>query len=590
MTGLRRHKAASYRPLVEMLEIRNLLSTFTVGHLADDLVGSGLNGSLRYCVTNAVDNDTITFGVTGTINLTGALPDLTHSISIQGPGASNLTVRRNTGGDYRIFTVDIGTTVSIAGLTITGGHVAAGAGSGILNSGTLTVSNTTVSGNYSDGISNSGMLTVSNSIVSGNGGGIFNSAMLTVTNTIVFGNGTGIDNRGMMSLSNSTVEDNVNDGSDIGFGYGFDVFGAGIVNSGTLTISNSTISGNLATTDPGYISWGGGILNDGGTLTISNSTISDNRAIGGLTSGGGIENGGTLTISSSTISNNSAVGNIAFGPADGGGIHNRSGATLTITNSTLFGNAVSNEADRGSAFGGGIYSEGALTVTNSTISGNQALGSFPFSWGGGIAGIGVNVRNTIIAGNMAPDGPDLGDNVASQGHNLIGNSSGLSGFDPTDLLNVNPQLGPLQDNGGPTQTMALLAGSPALNAGDPAQLGVADQRGVVRTGGVNIGAYQASASVLVFTVSAPVTAGDPFTITVTVQDPYGNTAVGYTGTVHFMLTGQSMAQADYTFTATDMGSRTFSGLVLSQAGDYTLAGMDSGDQTISGNISFTVSG
>jgi hypothetical protein len=138
--------------------------------------------------------------------------------------------------------------------------------------------------------------------------------------------------------------------------------------------------------------------------------------------------------------------------------------------------------------------------------------------------------------------------------------------------------------------MALLAGSPALNAGDPAQLGVADQRGVIRTGGVNIGAYQASASAIVFTVSPTVTAGVPFAITVTVQDTYGNTAVGYTGTVHFMLTGQTMAQADYTFTAADMGSHTFSNLVLAQAGDYTLTGMDTADPAISGGVTFTVAG
>jgi hypothetical protein len=74
--------------------------------------------------------------------------------------------------------------------------------------------------------------------------------------------------------------------------------------------------------------------------------------------------------------------------------------------------------------------------------------------------------------------------VAASFRPWIGNTEGGSGFADTDLLNVNPLLGPLQDNGGPTKTMALLAGSPALNAGDPAQLGVADQRGVVRNGGV----------------------------------------------------------------------------------------------------------
>jgi hypothetical protein len=96
-------------------------------------------------------------------------------------------------------------------------------------------------------------------------------------------------------------------------------------------------------------------------------------------------------------------------------------------------------------------------------------------------------------------GPDLDGTFASQGYNLIGNTQGASGYAPSDLVGtafnpIDPLLGPLQDNGGPTQTMALLAGSPALNAGDPSQLGTTDQRGVVRSGGVNIGAYQASAS------------------------------------------------------------------------------------------------
>src|SRR5262249_62081145 len=87
----------------------------------------------------------------------------------------------------------------------------------------------------------------------------------------------------------------------------------------------------------------------------------------------------------------------------------------------------------------------------------------------------------------------------AEGHNVIGNPQEMSGWVDTDLLHVNPLLGPLQNNGGPTQTMALLADSPALSAGDSAQLGVADQRGVARAGGVNIGAFQASASALVLT-------------------------------------------------------------------------------------------
>jgi hypothetical protein len=142
MTRIRRHKVASFRPSIEVLEARNLLSTFTVDHLADDLVGSGLNGSLRYCINNAANADTIQFSVTGTINLAGALPDLVHNVAIQGPGANLLTLRRDSGGQYSVLSVY--STVLISGLTITNGT------HGIINAGQLTITDSTVSGNGGD--------------------------------------------------------------------------------------------------------------------------------------------------------------------------------------------------------------------------------------------------------------------------------------------------------------------------------------------------------------------------------------------------------------------------------------------------------
>src|SRR5262245_25682197 len=95
--------APLFRPRLEVLETRTLLSTYTVDHLVDDGNGTGFSGDLRYCMTNALDGDTINFAVTGTINLTGALPNITRNITIAGPGADQLTVRRDTGGNYRIF-------------------------------------------------------------------------------------------------------------------------------------------------------------------------------------------------------------------------------------------------------------------------------------------------------------------------------------------------------------------------------------------------------------------------------------------------------------------------------------------------------
>src|SRR3984893_11922346 len=110
---------ARFRLSVEVLDDRTLLSTFMVDRLTDLGQGSGLAGDLRYCITNAAGGDDIQFGVTGTINLTRASPTLTHSISIEGPGPDQLTVRRDTGGDYDIFTVPFGPTVVVlSGLTM----------------------------------------------------------------------------------------------------------------------------------------------------------------------------------------------------------------------------------------------------------------------------------------------------------------------------------------------------------------------------------------------------------------------------------------------------------------------------------------
>jgi hypothetical protein len=441
-----RRKAALFRPSVETLEARNLLSTFTVDHLADDLLGTGLNGSLRYCITQAADGDRIQFGVTGTINLTGALPDLRHSISIEGPGPDQLTVRRDTGGNYRIFAVDSGTLVSISGLTISNGSGGLGEsyGGGVYNNGgTVTLNNAT----YGSGIFNTGTLTITSSMLSRNGagddgGGIWNSGNLTLTSSMVSMNGAG-------------------------YGGGIESY-----SSGTLTVTRSILSDNFAEFG------GGGINSFGGTLIVTDCTISLNYVldIGG---GGGILSSGTLTVTDSTLSHNSAY-------SSGGGIWNS--GSLTLTSSTLSGNSVS-----GSQGGGGIY----------RFSGT------------------VTTRNSIIAGNMAPTAPDLSGSLGSLGYNLIGNTQGGSGFDPTDLLNIDPLLGPLQDNGGPTQTMALLPGSPALNAGDPSQLGTPDQRGVVRAGGVNIGAYQASATAFLASAPDTVQSGVPFDVTVTAVDPFG---------------------------------------------------------------------
>ncbi|PZR73398.1 MAG: hypothetical protein DLM73_10815 [Chthoniobacterales bacterium] len=239
----------------------------------------------------------------------------------------------------------------------------------------------------------------------------------------------------------------------------------GILNNGTVTITKSTISGNSADS-------GGGIRNNG-TLTITKSAISGNSAT--TSSGGGIINGGTASIVNSTIFGNNSG-------SSAGGIFNDRG-TITITNSTISGNSAT--------IGGGIVNDsGTVTITNSTISGNSAANVIAGAGTGGgiyiVGGTVTSTRNTIIAKNTALSGsPDVFGAVSSQGYNLIGNNSGAT-ITPTtgDQIGtpaapIDPKLGPLQDNGGPTKTQALLSGSTAIDAagvGGPAT----DQRGRAR--------------------------------------------------------------------------------------------------------------
>ena len=261
--------------------------------------------------------------------------------------------------------------------------------------------------------------------------------------------------------------------------------GGGIDNHGTLTISNSTITGNNSGT-LFTLSRGGGIGNSG-TLTVVNSTISGNVA---GTEGGGIYNAGTLTVSKSTISGNTAGGFECQNDAFGGGIYIYTSGTTTVSNSTLSGNSavVLPGCLSFVGEGGGVYTQfGTLAVNNSTVSGNNA------SFGGGI--VGGTVQNTILAN---------GQNcivVTSLGYNLSSDTS-CNFNNVGDLNNTDPKLGPLQNNGGATQTQALLSGSPAIDAGNPSgctdgngHLLKTDQRGAPRpdkedTSGCDMGAYE----------------------------------------------------------------------------------------------------
>jgi hypothetical protein len=219
--------------------------------------------------------------------------------------------------------------------------------------------------------------------------------------------------------------------------------GGGIYTGGTVIVSNCMVTGNSA---PGG---GGGIYNSGyggsGTVRIVNSTLTGNSAGG---SGGGIYNDGyggspTLTVSASTLSSNSAGGN-------GGGIFNSGyggSATVQIVNSTLSGNSAGS--------GGGIY--------------NNA--------GGGSAS--VEIGSSILKAGAS--GGTIAGTVSSDGYNLASDSGGGFLTGTADRINTDPKLGPLQDNGGPTFTHALLPGSPAIDKGKNLTGSATDQRGLPRT-------------------------------------------------------------------------------------------------------------
>jgi hypothetical protein len=334
----------------------------------------------------------------------------------------------------------------------------------------------------------------------------------------------------------------------------------GILNSGILTVNGCTFMNNVAP-------YSAAILNNG------KSTVADSTVIGNTASeeGGGLCNTGVMQITSCTIARNVAG-------SDSGGLF--SDGLLALTNSTL----ADNVAGYG---GGGIYGLGVIAIRSCTVTGNVAGIA-----GGGIrSGASLSVQNTIIADNAAPFSPDIDGELTSLGHNLVGDAHHGTGFSPSDLLDTDPRLCALRDNGGPTQTMALLPGSPALGAGDPALAGTADQRGVVRSGHVNIGAYQASASAFAVTAPDTVTAGVPFEVTVTAVDTFGQTAFGYTGTVTFSATDHGngvVLPLDYTFMPDGVGVHTFTNTGLGETTLVTplvesITVTDAVDATITGS-------
>jgi CSLREA domain-containing protein len=351
------------------------------------------------------DTDTISFSVNGTINLTSALPNINSHVDIIGPGPGQLTVRRDTGGEYRLLQITGGSTVTISGLTmangaITGPFPANGGGAVWNNHSFLTLRNTVVSGN-----------TANNTLPGGPGGGIFNdgsiegSATLTIidstfTTNSCTGNGGAISNYGFRGVA-------------------------------TLTITNSTFSNNTGDA-------GGAIYSTGqtgfATVRITNSTISGNnsRRAGGVSTSGGDGGNAKLIIINSTISGNTAQ-------QFAGGISTDTSQT-SLTNTT-----VTNNRAGISAGGIDIFSTSTpVFLRNTILSGN-------------FRGSGLSADDSVGAVD------------SSSSFNLIGDAllSGLTnGVNNNQLFVTNPRLAPLASNGGATQTHAPLSTSPALDAGD----------------------------------------------------------------------------------------------------------------------------
>jgi predicted outer membrane repeat protein len=434
-------------------------ATLTVTNTSD----SGAN-SLRQAIIDANGNgdlsNTINFSLPGLpphqILLLSNLPDITKSLTITGPGETSLAIDGNT--LYRAFYIDnTVTSMSISGLTIQ--RCSATYGAGLYNAGTITsITNVTFSGNAT----------------TNSGGAMYNAGTITsITNVTFSGNaansgGGGLYNAGpITSMSNVTFSSNTVPG--------LSGAGGGIYNDYPLTMTDCTISSNTASDS------GGGIYNDG-PLTMTNCTISSNTASDD--DGGGIYNADMLTMNSSTVSENKA-GN------DGGGIYNNH--TLTMTNVTVSGNE--SDLNTVNESGGGIYNNYILTMTNCTIANNIAHSSH----GHGIYNSDtVNLFNTLIANNSDENCSGTGTLNADYSLSSDATCNFVGSNNKTNT--GDPNIGPLANNGGPTQTHVLLVGSPAIDTGNNSFVGglSIDQRGYVRiwdgngdgTAIVDIGAYE----------------------------------------------------------------------------------------------------
>jgi len=533
--------------IVEVLEPRRLLSTYVVNVTGDPLFLSPGQVSLRSAISRANTHagaDTISFssavfpsGSARTLTLqAGALvlSDTTGATTISGPGSAVLTVSGHDAS--RVFEIDAGVTAAITGLSIVHGFAIGqtvppvdGQGGGIYSLGSLSLRNCVIEDNTAVG---GNARSHGEQPTKAQGGGVYSAI-------------------GSLSITGCVIAQNSIEGGQ-GFNQGdggADASGGGIYCDGALHLASSIVTSN--TTD-GFSAFGrGGGIFAGSSFTISDCTIDQNvvRSGGNIlysapfpgALGGGLYAGGGGTLTRSTLSGNEADGGNGFSygnterhstsgsPGSGGAI--AAAAQLILTNCTLTANHANggrggssdltsgdSASNGGDASGGAIASSDSLYLNNTTISGNTAFGGLAgyvlpgqapaangASTGGGISitftlthATLLLLKNSIVSANHAASAFNdiAGVASSSSGNNLIGIGGGLTNGVNGNHVGVNdPILGTLASNGGPTQTLIPLPGSPVIDAGSNSLIPSAtptDQRGYNRIAGarVDIGAVE----------------------------------------------------------------------------------------------------
>ncbi|MBC8160987.1 MAG: hypothetical protein H7Z42_07185 [Roseiflexaceae bacterium] len=502
-------------------------------------------------------------------------------------GISSGGYNNNTTDNYGagIFFNGGTTTISYASFE---GNISGGNGGAIYaNNGALTISNSTSFTNNQakrqggaiwDGLASPNVLRIDNATFTGNSVTGANSA--SSYGDDAEGGAIYTYRNDAINISNSTFTTNSAKGGNGNGNYGGDATGGAIYHHGTglMTIATSTFSQNTTTGGNGGMNGGGdatggAIAADYGAMTVLTSTLSTNTATGGIGygNGSGSANGGaiynrsnnTYTISASTFNGNvaqgGASGGYGGGSAEGGALFSDNNNAPFLVNSTLYRNRAiggtgGTTRPGGNAAGGGIYQFAGgdnLTVLNSTIIENGAVGGSGSATGtksgsgifGGLSGSGVTISNTIISGNALAE--NCGGIIVGGGYNLeyLSTTCGLSAA--KNDQSGDHKLVALADNGGQTQTMALRAGSAAIDTGDDSACAAArvnklDQRGFTRPFGTrcDIGAYEFIAPTLATAFSPPIIgSGGTTVLTLTLANPSGVavTGVGFTATLPSQL-------------------------------------------------------